>query len=175
MLLLSFILKREARENYFHYGETIDSSYNTIVFRDLPTDLDSVKQSLKHLEYSQLYLVLHHQHSIYFEGLPSSHLFKQSYKALFIRKEMNLEKEGLQLCQYLNIKPNTLKFILKVFLDLSFIYEENGIIKINDNPSKQSIESSQVYKSRQSRIEVEKLMLYDDFSHLKNWIKAQKA
>ena len=94
MLLLSFILKREARENYFHYGETIDSSYNTIVFRDLPTDLDSVKQSLKHLEYSQLYLVLHHQHSIYFEGLPSSHLFKQSYKALFIRKEMNLEKKG---------------------------------------------------------------------------------
>lgn len=88
---------------------------------------------------------------------------------------MNLEKEGLQLCQYLNIKPNILKFILKVFLDLSFIYEENGIIKINDNPSKQSIESSQVYKSRQSRIEVEKLMLYDDFSHLKNWIKAQKA
>ena len=88
---------------------------------------------------------------------------------------MNLEKEGLQLCQYLNIKPNILKFILKVFLDLSFIYEENGIIKINDNPSKQSIESSQVYKSRQSRIEVEKLMLYDDFSHLKNWIKAQKV
>ena len=88
---------------------------------------------------------------------------------------MNLEKEGLQLCQYLNIKPNILKFILKVFLDLSFIYEENGIIKINDNPIKQSIESSQVYKSRQSRIEVEKLMLYDDFSHLKNWIKAQKA
>ena len=88
---------------------------------------------------------------------------------------MNLEKEGLQLCQYLNIKPNTLKFILKVFLDLSFIYEENGIIKINDHPNKQSIESSQVYKSRQSRIEVEKLMLYDDFSHLKNWIKAQKV
>ena len=167
--------KEKLGENYFHYGETIDSSYNTIVFRDLPTDLDSVTQSLKHLEYSQLYLVLHHQHSIYFEGLPSAHLFKQSYRALFTKKEMNLEKEGLQLCQYLNIKPNTLKFILKVFLDLSFIYEENGIIKINDNPSKQSIESSQVYKSRQSRIEVEKLMLYDDFSHLKNWIKAQKA
>ena len=94
------------------------------MFRDLPTDLDSVTQSLKHLEYSQLYLVLHHQHSIYFEGLPSAHLFKQSYKALFTKKEMNLEKEGLQLCQYLNIKPNTLKFILKVFLDLSFIYEK---------------------------------------------------
>ena len=94
MLLLSFILKRELGENYFHYGETIDSSYNTIVFRDLPTDLDSVTQSLKHLEYSQLYLVLHHQHSIYFEGLPSAHLFKQSYRALFTKKEMNLEKKG---------------------------------------------------------------------------------
>ena len=133
MLLFVIHSKKSLGENYFHYGETIDSSYNTIVFRDLPTDLDSVTQSLKHLEYSQLYLVLHHQHSIYFEGLPSAHLFKQSYRALFTKKEMNLEKEGLQLCQYLNIKPNTLKFILKVFLDLSFIYEENGIIKINDN------------------------------------------
>ena len=45
MLLLSFILKEKLGENYFHYGEIIDSSYNTIVFRDLPTDLDSVTQS----------------------------------------------------------------------------------------------------------------------------------
>ncbi len=37
----------------------------------------------------------------------------------------------MQLCQFLNIQPGMLKFILKVFLDLEFIKEENGIITMN--------------------------------------------
>ncbi|PTI28056.1 single-stranded-DNA-specific exonuclease C-terminal domain-containing protein, partial [Staphylococcus warneri] len=32
---------------------------------------------------------------------------------------------------------------------------------------------SQFYQARLSRIEVEKLLLYDDFKHLKQWIKTQ--
>ena len=71
------------------------------------------------------------------------------------------------LCQHLNVKPNILKFMLKVFYELGFVTKENGIIKIVDNANKQNIETSRVYQLRQSRMEVEKLLLYDDFTQLK--------
>lgn len=86
---------------------------------------------------------------------------------------MNLATEGMMLCEFLNIKANSLKFMLKVFLELGFINEDDGIITIVSQPNKQDIESSQFYQARLSRIEVEKLLLYDDFKHLKQWIKTQ--
>ncbi|PTF17057.1 single-stranded-DNA-specific exonuclease C-terminal domain-containing protein, partial [Staphylococcus cohnii] len=64
-----------------------------------------------------------------------------------------------------------LKFILKVFLDLEFIQVENGIIKLNNVSTKRDIASSKYYQSRIDRIEVEKLLLYEDFNRLKQWIK----
>lgn len=77
------------------------------------------------------------------------------------------------LCEFLKVKPEILKFMLKVFNELNFIYNEDGLIKINSHSSKKDIETSRLYQLRQSRIEVEKRLLYDDFSNIKNWIMSQ--
>ena len=167
--------KEKLNHNYYYYGDKIDQEHEVVILRDLPNDLDSLKNSLKNLNYSQLYLVLQHQQSIYFDGMPTSNQFKSCFKALMTKKETNLEQEGMLLCQHLNVKPNILKFMLKVFYELGFVTEENGIIKIVDNANKQNIETSRVYQLRQSRMEVEKLLLYDDFTQLKTWIKSQKG
>ncbi|MCH4532419.1 single-stranded-DNA-specific exonuclease RecJ [Staphylococcus haemolyticus] len=167
--------KEKLNHNYYYYGDKIDQEHEVVILRDLPNDLDSLKDSLKNLNYSQLYLVLQHQQSIYFDGMPTSNEFKSCFKALMTKKETNLEQEGMLLCQHLNVKPNILKFMLKVFYELGFVTEENGIIKIVDNANKQNIETSRVYQLRQSRMEVEKLLLYDDFTQLKTWIKSQKG
>ncbi|PTK58920.1 single-stranded-DNA-specific exonuclease RecJ [Staphylococcus haemolyticus] len=167
--------KEKLNHNYYYYGDKIDQEHEVVILRDLPNDLDSLKDSLKNLNYSQLYLVLQHQQSIYFDGMPTSNQFKSCFKALMTKKETNLEQEGMLLCQHLNVKPNILKFMLKVFYELGFVTEENGIIKIVDNANKQNIETSRVYQLRQSRMEVEKLLLYDDFTQLKTWIKSQKG
>ncbi|PTK72216.1 single-stranded-DNA-specific exonuclease RecJ [Staphylococcus haemolyticus] len=167
--------KEKLNHNYYYYGDKIDQEHEVVILRDLPNDLDSLKDSLKNLNYSQLYLVLQHQQSIYFDGMPTSNQFKSCFKALMTKKETNLEQEGMLLCQHLNVKPNILKFMLKVFYELGFVTEENGIIKIVDNANKQNIETSRVYQLRQSRMEAEKLLLYDDFTQLKTWIKSQKG
>lgn len=167
--------KEKLNHNYYYYGDKIDQEHEVVILRDLPNDVDSLKNSLKNLNYSQLYLVLQHQQSIYFDGMPTSNQFKSCFKALMTKKETNLEQEGMLLCQHLNVKPNILKFMLKVFYELGFVTEENGIIKIVDNANKQNIETSRVYQLRQSRMEVEKLLLYDDFTQLKTWIKSQKC
>ncbi|WP_436859837.1 single-stranded-DNA-specific exonuclease RecJ [Staphylococcus caeli] len=160
-------------DNYYYYGDVIEQSYDKYVFRDLPPSMDAIKATLKTMRPSQIYLVLNHEHSIYFEGMPKMDTFKQCFKALANKKETNLAKEGMQLSQYLNIQPSMLKFILKVFLDLEFIKDENGIIKMNSVSTKREIESSKYYQGRLDRIEVEKVLLYDDFNHLKQWFKTE--
>lgn len=164
---------QKSNDNEFFYGEVIPGEYDKIVFRDLPNTLDELKNTLQQTQISQIYLVFQHKTSIYFEGMPSINLFKQCYKALINKRKMNLATEGMMLCEFLNIKANSLKFMLKVFLELGFINEDDGIITIASQPNKQDIESSQFYQARLSRIEVEKLLLYDDFKHLKQWIKTQ--
>src|SRR5699024_10317134 len=104
-------------ENYYYYGEDILNKYDKYVFRDLPTSITELKTTLKTVDVSQIYLVLNHERSIYFEGMPKMETFKQCFKALASKKETNLAKEGMQLSQFLNIQPSMLKFILKVFLD----------------------------------------------------------
>ncbi|PTE78621.1 single-stranded-DNA-specific exonuclease RecJ [Staphylococcus equorum] len=160
-------------ENYYFYGDEIQQNYDKYVFRDLPASIQEIRDTLKTVEVSQIYLVLNHERSIYFEGMPKMETFKQCFKALATKKETNLAKDGMQLCQYLNIQSSMLKFILKVFLDLEFIKDENGIIKINSDSTKKAIESSKYYQGRLERIEVEKMLLYEDFTKLKQWIKSE--
>ncbi|MGW7976031.1 single-stranded-DNA-specific exonuclease RecJ [Staphylococcus xylosus] len=160
-------------DNYYYYGETILQQYDKYVFRDLPTSIQEIKDTLKTMSVSQIYLVLNHEQSIYFEGMPKIETFKKCFKALATKGETNLANDGMQLCQFLNIQPSMLKFILKVFLDLEFIKEENGIIMMNSVSAKREIESSKYYQGRLNRIEVEKVLLYDDFSNLKKWIKSE--
>lgn len=51
--------------NYYYYGDKIDQEHEVVILRDLPNDLDSLKDSLKNLNYSQLYLVLQHRPRVY--------------------------------------------------------------------------------------------------------------
>lgn len=159
--------------NEYYYGEEIKQQTDEVVLRDLPTSMEDLSNSLQQLQFSQLYIVLQHNHSIYFDGIPNMDVFKKCYKALITKQETNIQKEGMLLCQHLSVKPDTLKFILKVFLDLNFVTQEDGLIRINQQPDKRSIDSSKVYQLRQQRMDVEKQLLYQDFSEIKNWIKSQ--
>ncbi|AMG60517.1 single-stranded-DNA-specific exonuclease RecJ [Staphylococcus lugdunensis] len=165
--------KEKLDHNYYHYGESIDEHVSRVVLRDLPLSLAHLSESMNGHQFSQIYVVLQHQHSIYFEGMPDKKTFKACFKILMSKQKVNLISDGMALSKFLGIQPNTLKFMLKVFLELGFIIDSNGIISVNQNPNKQDIEASQVYQTRKARIEVEKLMLYDDFQHLKHWIIEQ--
>ncbi|PZI33216.1 single-stranded-DNA-specific exonuclease RecJ [Staphylococcus aureus] len=159
--------------NEYYYGEEIKQQTDKVVLRDLPTSMKDLSNSLQQLQFSQLYIVLQHNHSIYFDGIPNMDVFKKCYKELITKQETNIQKEGMLLCQHLSVKPDTLKFMLKVFLDLKFVTQEDGLIRINQQPEKRSIDSSKVYQLRQQRMDVEKQLLYQDFSEIKNWIKSQ--
>ncbi|MCO4337647.1 single-stranded-DNA-specific exonuclease RecJ [Staphylococcus agnetis] len=161
--------KRHQHEYY--YGESIPNDYEKCVFLELPLTIDDFKESLQHISASQVYVQFTHQKSIYFEGIPKIDTFKKCYKLLYQQKEIDLTKEGLNMSRFLQIKPQLLKFILKVFLDLQFITQNNGIIKIDTTATKQDITSSRIYQGRLHRIEVEKQLLYSDFPALQQWME----
>ena len=80
MLPMSFIRNLKSNSHYYHYGEAIDRPYDKIVFRDIPNTMVEIEQTLEHSQISQLYLVLQHEKSIYFEGIPSKSLLKSVTK-----------------------------------------------------------------------------------------------
>ncbi|UXR81665.1 single-stranded-DNA-specific exonuclease RecJ [Staphylococcus sp. IVB6214] len=168
-----FIHPSRDKENdhQFYYGETIPDNYEKCVFKDLPLTMEYIETSLQQLNASQIYLVFDHTQSIYFDGMPQMATFKQCYKAILQKGNINLAQDGLSLCQFLNIKPNILKFILKVFLDLGLITQKDGIIEPVQQSDKRPIETSRIYQARIQRLEVEKHLLYDEFSAIKTWIE----
>lgn len=165
--------KTSAHEYY--YGENIPQQYDKCVMRDLPLTMEDIKLSCHYLNTSQVYLVFQHDRSIYFEGLPQPADFKNCYKALYQKGQTDLQKDGVALSQFINVKPMMLKFILKVFLDLGIISQKNGIIEIVHSTDKQPITSSRVYQARVQRIEVEKQLLYEEFGAIKSWIENELA
>ncbi|CAM3078037.1 single-stranded-DNA-specific exonuclease RecJ [Staphylococcus argensis] len=160
-------------EHHYYYGETFQQPYDKYVMMELPETLSVMQETLKQINNAQIYLVLTHQHSVYFEGIPKMESFKACYKAIYQKGNLNLASEGMQLCEYLRIKPDHLKFILRVFYDLDFIKNEDDFIVINPDSTTKAIDSSSLYQARQARIEVEQLLLYEDFNKLKSWIKAE--
>ncbi|KIX90777.1 single-stranded-DNA exonuclease [Staphylococcus microti] len=165
----------KTHDNEFYYGEAIPAHYEKCVFRDLPLTMEDIEATLQQLDVSQIYLVFAHERSVYFEGIPQQALFKQCYKALMQKGQTNLAQDGMALCQHLNVKPNDLKFMLKVFLDLGLIAQKDGIIETVQQSDKRPIESSRVYQARVQRLEVEKQLLYDEFSAVKAWIETSLA
>ncbi|ELX9432091.1 single-stranded-DNA-specific exonuclease RecJ [Staphylococcus pseudintermedius] len=165
--------KTSAHEYY--YGENIPQQYDKCVMRDLPLTMEDIKLSCHYLNTSHVYLVFQHDRSIYFEGLPQPADFKNCYKALYQKGQTDLQKDGVALSQFINVKPMMLKFILKVFLDLGIISQKNGIIEIVHSTDKQPITSSRVYQARVQRIEVEKQLLYEEFGAIKSWLENELA
>ncbi len=54
--------------------------------------MEDLSNSLQQLQFSQLYIVLQHNHSIYFDGIPNMDIFKKCYKALITKQETNIQR-----------------------------------------------------------------------------------
>ena len=66
--------------NEYYYGEEIKQQTDKVVLRDLPTSMEDLSNSLQQLQFSQLFIVLQHNHSIYFDGIPNMDVLKSVIK-----------------------------------------------------------------------------------------------
>ncbi|WP_416350354.1 single-stranded-DNA-specific exonuclease RecJ [Mammaliicoccus lentus] len=164
--------EEKLNDRYVFYGEGYERNVEACVLRDLPKDLDDLKTTLNQVNADKYYLVFKGQSNSYFEGLPNEQKFKETYKALLSKAETNIQTEGMQLCQFLKIKPDQLKFILNCFYELDFITINDGIIKVNKEAEKNSIQSAPLYQEKKRQIEIEKTLLYNDSQALIKWIQS---
>ncbi|WP_210618733.1 single-stranded-DNA-specific exonuclease RecJ [Mammaliicoccus lentus] len=164
--------EEKLNDRYVFYGEGYERNVEACVLRDLPKDLVDLKTTLNQVNADKYYLVFKGQSNSYFEGLPNEQKFKETYKALLSKAETNIQTEGMQLCQFLKIKPDQLKFILNCFYELDFITINDGIIKVNKEAEKNSIQSAPLYQEKKRQIEIEKTLLYNDSQSLIKWIQS---
>ena len=97
---VAYIIRSEQdkpSEHYYYYGESFQQPYEKYVMMELPETLSALQETLKQINNAQIYLVLAHQHSVYFEGIPKMESFKACYKAIYQKGNLNLASEGMQL------------------------------------------------------------------------------
>lgn len=162
--------QQKLNDDYFYYGETV-FGHDKIVFRDMPDTFKNFKTTFDSLTADTIYFIFHKKHQIYFEGMPGKDKFKLLFKCFKMKPVIDLKLEGGYLIDMLNVKPETLLFMLEVYKDLNFIQQEGLTYRLNDTIEKADIQSSSHYQKRHNALQLEQTFLFSTFESLKAQIK----
>lgn len=153
-------------DNYYYYGEKLPFTINTVVLRDLPTDLDGLKKSLNECYISKLIVLFHQQTELYFSGIPTVEKIETVDTIIRTAKDgsIDLKVHAPFLAEKVSIPMRDLKLIIEILEDLKRIELKNAIINIGDNSDDLNIQESNLYNkmTRQLHSESQLKMITSD-------------
>ncbi len=142
-----------------------------LVLLDLPPGYSNLEKLLAGGMPERIYAVFLQQDDHFFSTLPKREHFKWFYAFLLKQKTFDLNKYGAELSRRKGWSRETINFMSKVFFELEFVTIENGLITITDKPQKRDITSSETYKTKQARLEVEQDLYYSSYQQLRQWFE----
>jgi single-stranded-DNA-specific exonuclease len=163
---------------YIHSGEEaaalcLDGRY--VVLLDLPPSLQILKMLLSSSLPARIYALFYQRETHFFRTLPTRDHFKWFYA--FLRKQgvFHIAEHGGQLARARGWTEETVHFMAKVFLELEFITERNGVISLVPQPAKRDLNESPTYRLKQAQLELENLLLYSTYEQLKRCLFEMKG
>lgn len=146
------------------------SNVTEVTLFDTPANVEELTQFLKGLTVAKINLIGYQETSVYLQGMPTKEQFAQVF--IYLKQHPNIAiKQSEQLAAYLKMKPELLKFILQVFLDLEFVKIETGLINVNDNATKKEIKTAQTYQKRLAKMNLEQQLIYSTSTQVQATIK----
>src|SRR5699024_1696080 len=153
----------------YDYNEALDfqGKVMQLILLELPDDLKDLESIVNTHKPEQIHVKFQVEKSLYLQALPSRDDFKWLYGFIHRTKTFDV-KEGIpEIMQLKKWSKDWVIFMLHVFNDLNFIVNEEGIIKLTENPDKRDLFDSKVYQDRQEKAEIEKLLNYTNYKQLK--------
>ncbi|WP_208559687.1 single-stranded-DNA-specific exonuclease RecJ [Marinilactibacillus kalidii] len=141
------------------------------VLVDCPNSLEMIQSTLQQSDDQTVYCIFYTKSKDYLLGMPTRDQFAKVYKFLAKHKKINLKEKGSLLADYLKIDKTILKFIIKVFLEAGFVTIDSGLLSVNAEANKMTIEETAVYKQRLENIAVEETVVYSSFKELTHTLK----
>lgn len=140
-------------------------SQNKLIVVDCPSSIEIFKETVTENEQT-IYCHFYKKDHLYLTGLPTRLEFKKLYQ--FIRKngEIDLQKNGHHMVNYLEIESNKIFLMVQVFLEAKFVIMNNGLLNFNDNPEKVDLEQTVYYQNAVKQFKAEELFLYSSFKEI---------
>jgi single-stranded-DNA-specific exonuclease len=150
-------------------AKELNITYENVILADLPPSSKYLVSLFTGKSPSRIYVHFYNEKSDYFSTMPTREHFKWFYGFLSKKAPFNIVKYGHDLAKYRGWTEETIDFMSKVFIDLEFVFLENGWITLNKTPSKKDLSDSIIYQEKQAHLELESNLLYSSYEQLKNW------
>ncbi|MGG2952840.1 single-stranded-DNA-specific exonuclease RecJ [Geobacillus stearothermophilus] len=144
---------------------SIDDRY--VVLLDVPPRLALLSALLGNGRPARIYAVFAQPEAQFFRTFPTREHFKWFYAFLHQHRSFPLAKRGGELARARGWTEETVHFMAKVFLELDFISEQNGVISLVHQPTKRDLHESPTYRRRRDELEAEHQLVYSTYEQLK--------
>lgn len=158
-----------ARDPVDHSIDDADATLDVVLF-DLPTSYSELHALQKFEKVERIWLLFGDEMNE--QGLtkiPDRDTFKWLYSYFVTNKTVALDTKIWEIVKWKRLKEAELRFMVQVFLELEFIYELEGLYRINESPQKRSFEESRTYQAEKERIEVETELLFSSTESISKW------
>src|SRR5699024_10726458 len=136
---------------------------------DLPDHLQSLETVVQETNPRSIHVSYQTSDNAYLQYIPSRDEFKWLYGYLFKNSTINLNLDLTTMMQIKRWSKDKLIFMLKVFIDLSFITIRENVLHVNKQAEKRELQTSPTYQKRLEQINIEKVLYYSTCEELKQW------
>lgn len=159
----------ESFKPLYTYEEGLQTTkkINQLFLLDFPKRLKDLKRLVSKLKPNQIHLCFMQKGGFYLQTFPTREEFAWLYRYINIKNPFNIKDKIPEIMQQKKWSKERVIFMFHVFHDLNFIQSTNGIITLLNNPDKRNLEDSIVYQQQKEQIEIEKLLHYSTYNHLK--------
>ncbi|WP_416149220.1 single-stranded-DNA-specific exonuclease RecJ [Salipaludibacillus sp. HK11] len=162
-----------------NYHETSEismlSKVKNLLLLDLPATIDQLEQLLQsRADYERIYVAFINEKDHFFTSIPSRDQFKWFYAFLAKRDLFDVKKNGQALAKHKDWSETSIDFMCKVFFELEFVKIDNGVVAIQQQPTKKDLTDSFTYRKYFNQRDIENDLYYSSYRALKEWIDQKK-
>ncbi len=149
----------------------VHQSQQKMVIVDCPKSIELFKATVTGNIDIPIHCYFYKEDHLYLTGLPSREDFSKAYIFFATHKDIDLQKNGHHVVDYLKMESAKIFLIVKVFLEAKFVIIENGLLNSIDQPAKIDLEETKSFQDAKKQFEAEELFLYSSFNEIMESLK----
>lgn len=139
---------------------------DTLILADMPTSLEQLSEVLQFVPARKVGAIFYSLEQAYLQSIPQKTDFAKVYRFTQGHQSVNLSGQFQQVADHLQMKPQMLKLIFKVFLEVEFVKIENGFLSPIVEPANVDLTQTKAYRAFMAQRELEKQLIYSTTAEL---------
>lgn len=139
---------------------------DTLILADMPTSLEQLSEVLQFVPARKVGAIFYSLEQAYLQSVPQKTDFAKVYRFTQGHQNVNLSGQFQQVADHLQMKPQMLKLIFKMFLEVEFVKIENGFLNPIADPANVDLTQTNAYRAFMAQRELEKQLIYSTTAEL---------